>query len=274
MTESPHPFPASTAGADTLFVRESGVGHPVVLLHAFPLSSRMWAAHHDGLISDSCRLITPDLRGAGRTPLGPDAPDLDVCADDVAALLDAAGLDRAVVGGVSMGGYVALAFARRHPERLSGLVLADTKAAADTEEARANRLRIAETLEREGTTRVLLENVPNLVGETTRRQRPDTLAEIEAMVRETPARGAAWAQRAMAARPDSGPGLARVEVPALVLVGEEDTITPPEHAGELAEALPNALLETVPQAGHLAAVEDPRAFAGHVVRFVAALGED
>src|SRR2546423_12564964 len=109
-----------------LYVRASGTGVPLVLLPAFPLNSAMWLAQREAL-SDICRVITPDFRGFGGSPLGVDEPSLDAFADDVARLLDARELDRVVLGGLSMGGYVAMAFVRRHPDRLRGLVLADTK---------------------------------------------------------------------------------------------------------------------------------------------------
>src|SRR5437763_4216827 len=122
-----------------LYVRESGTGVPLVLLHAFPLNAAMWLAQREGL-ADTCRVVTPDFRGFGGSPLGLDEPSLDVCADDIVNWLDKHELDRVVLGGLSMGGYVAMAFVRRHRDRLRGLILADTKASGDPEAGRANRL--------------------------------------------------------------------------------------------------------------------------------------
>ncbi|MGW2547033.1 alpha/beta fold hydrolase, partial [Kitasatospora sp. NPDC001574] len=141
-------------------VRESGTGTPLVLLHAFPLNAAMWSSQLDelpGPTGDEARVIAPDQRGFGGTVLGTDEPSLDAVADDVALLLDAAGVDRAVLGGLSMGGYVALAVARRHPDRLAGLLLANTKATADTEAARANRERIASAVLARNSVRLLLD---------------------------------------------------------------------------------------------------------------------
>lgn len=141
-------------------VRESGTGTPLVLLHAFPLNASMWSAQLDGLpgtTGHEARVLAPDQRGFGGTELGTGEPSLDAVADDVALLLDAAGIERAVIGGLSMGGYVALAFARRHPRRMAGLLLANTKATADTDTARANRERIAGAVLARDSVRLLLD---------------------------------------------------------------------------------------------------------------------
>ncbi len=244
---------------------------PVVLLHAFPLSSRMWQPLADAL-GPSLQLVTPDFRGAGEVPLGDGPPSLDVLADDVAALLDSRGVQRAVVGGLSMGGYVALAFARRHPERLAALVLADTRTGADTEAARQSRLEMAETLVREGTPRVLVEeSLPGLLGDTTKRSRPDVVAFVRELVSSASPATAAWWQRAMAARADSHAVLDSLDVPVLVLVGAEDTLTPPAGASAMAEAARLARLVVLPGAGHLSAIETPAEFAAELAAFVGPL---
>jgi len=242
---------------------------PVVLLHAFPLSAAMWAAQRDAL-AGSCTVLTPDQRGFGGRPLGDDVPSLDVVADDVAGLLDAAGLDRVVLGGLSMGGYVAMAFLRRFAGRVAGLVLADTKASADPAPARENRERIARTVLAERSPRVLVEEVlPGLVGETTARSRPDVLSRVRALVEAAEPESVAWAQRAMAAREDSFDTLRASNVPALVIVGEEDRLTTLDDARAMAEALPNGRLLTVARAGHLTAMEDPAEFTAILRGFLA-----
>jgi pimeloyl-ACP methyl ester carboxylesterase len=254
-----------------LHVRESGAGIPLVLLHAFPLSSTMWLDVRNDL-AGGARVITPDLRGFGGSGLGDDEPSLDHMADDVAALLDRFGLDRVVLGGLSMGGYVSMAFLRRHPARVAALVLADTKAGADPEPARANRERIAAALDAEGTARVLLDDVlPTLCGGTTVRARPLVIGRVRALVEATPPAAAAWAQRAMAARPDSIETLQATDVPALVLVGDEDSLVDEPTARELTDALPQGRLVTLPGSGHLSAVETPEPFAAAVSSFVSGL---
>src|SRR3954469_15908446 len=161
------PARSNVAVVVALHTRDTGSGRPLVLLHAFPLSSAMWLAQREGL-ANGWRVITPDLRGFGGSPMADDEPSLDVAADDVAALLDGLGLDRVVLGGLSMGGYVAMAFLRRHADRVGGLVLADTKAGADSPEGRANRERIAAAVLDDPESTVLVDQVlPTLLGPTT-----------------------------------------------------------------------------------------------------------
>lgn len=249
-----------------LYHRDSGDGLPVVLLHAFPLSSAMWLAQREALAS-RYRLITPDQRGFGGSPLGDDQPSLDRVADDVAALLDLKRIDRAVIGGLSMGGYVAMAVWRRHRDRVRALVLADTKAGADSPETRSNRERIAAAVTGEPGPGVLLDEVlPTLVGPTTVRERQLVYGRVRGFVQTAPPLAVAWAQRAMAARPDSTADLAAVDVPALVVVGEEDTLSPPAESEAIVGLLSAGRLVRIPRAGHLSAIEEPD-------RFTAALGE-
>jgi pimeloyl-ACP methyl ester carboxylesterase len=254
-----------------LYTRDVGGGTPLVLVHAFPLSSAMWLAQREGLAT-RFRVLTPDLRGFGGSPLGADEPSVDTMADDLAALLDAKGIDRAIIGGLSMGGYVTLAFCRRHPDRLLGVVLADTKATEDAKAAREARLRMAERLETEQNVGVLLDDLlPRLVGPTTMRHRALVYGRVRGLVQSTPPLAAAWAQRAMAARPDSVGALAGFRTPTLVLHGAEDAIITEDDARALTDALPNAELIVIPGSGHLTAVEQPELFNDAVAEFGAAL---
>lgn len=254
-----------------LYSRETGAGLPLVLLHAFPLSSVMWLEQREGL-SDGCRVITPDLRGWGGSPLGDDEPSIEAMADDVAAFLDAKNIDAAVIGGMSMGGYVAMSFLRRHPGRMLGLILADTKASADAEPARANRERIAARTLADGSPEVLLEDVfPGLLGRTTKQRRALVSGRVRGLVQAAPPPAAAWSQRAMASRPDSFDVLRTARVPALVVVGEEDQLSPVADAEAMAGALPDARMVTIPEAGHLSAVEQPEQFNAAVREFLAAV---
>ena len=253
------------------YVIEAGRGPAVVLLHAFPLNASMWSVQREGL-GATHRVVCPDQRGFGGTMLGHDEPSLDDVADDVAAMLDARKVDTCVLGGLSMGGYVAMAFLRRHPERVSALVLADTKAGADSPEAAANRHRIADAVIEAGNASLLLDEVlPVLVGTTTKERRPLVHGRVKALVERAPAFAVAWAQRAMAARPDSFDTLRAVRVPTLVVVGEEDTLSPPADAQAMADAVEGARLVTIPEAGHLTAVEAPEAFNAAVAAFLAGL---
>ncbi|MGK4583015.1 alpha/beta fold hydrolase [Kitasatospora sp. HPMI-4] len=242
--------------------RENGTGTPLVLLHAFPLSARMWEAQLEllpGLSGDAARVLTMDQRGFGAAELGEEEPSLDLIADDVARLLDAAGIDRAVVGGLSMGGYVAMAFARRHGDRLSGLLLADTRATVDSGQVRANRERIARTVLARDSVRLLAEEKieEGLLGPGTD---PELVARVRKMIAESAPRAVAWAQRAMAARGDSLDTLASVTVPSAVIVGEFDALAPLDEARLMADVLPDAHLTVIPSVGHLSSLEAPETF--------------
>lgn len=228
---------------------------PLVLLAPFPFDSRVLAPLR-AAVGDR-PLETPDLGFAG-------PPSLDVLADQVVADLDARGVQRACVGGVSMGGYVALAVLRRYPERLAGLVLIDTKSTADTEQARANRLAVADRADR-GERPDPASTVAGMISPTTRNRRPEVVRALTDLVADQPVATIAWRQRAMAARPDSSAALAAADIPVLVVVGSDDTLTPPELAAEMAAGARQSTLREIPRAGHLAAAEDPAATAEVIV---------
>lgn len=237
-----------------------GTGTPLVLLHAFPLDARMWADVVALLPGDE-PVLAVDLPGLGAAAAHPlPEPSLEAAADAVADALTRAGHRRAVVAGLSMGGYVALALAERHPDLVVGLGLLDTKAVADADEARANRLRVADAVEAAGTVDAVLPMAADLLGAAAR-TRVGVVARVEGWIAAQPPAGVAWSQRAMAARPDR---LAVLEAfrgrPALVLVGEEDRPTPVAEARRTADAL-GVEPVVVPGAGHLTAVEDPAAVA-------------
>ena len=233
-------------------VEQRGTGTPVVLLHAFPLSSALFDALGE---LPGYRLVLPDLRGFGATALGDDAPALGSMADDVVALLDRLELDRVVVGGVSMGGYVTMVLMRRAPGRLAGVVLIDTKASADSPEARAGGVAMAEAVVEVG--RSALDPMASaLLGATTLEQRPEVVAQVSAWLDEADPHAIAWAQRAMAERPDSNATLSGAGIPGAVLVGDEDALAPQAEARAMAQAL-GCGTRVVPDAGHLAVTENP-----------------
>ncbi|MEU3624197.1 alpha/beta hydrolase [Amycolatopsis coloradensis] len=228
---------------------------PLVLLHAFPVDARMWDPVRAPL-SERLRLITPDQRGLGRSPL-PETdrePDLDDAARDVVALLDRLELDKVVLGGCSMGGYLTMAVLRVAPERVGGLVFIDTKATADTPEAAQTRHDLAARVEVEGTGWLPETLTPGLLAE---KAAPEVSERLRELITTQPPSGIAWAARAMAARPDSAGTLRSANVPALVVVGEEDRLTPLDAANTLVETLPDATLVVLPEAGHLTPLEDP-----------------
>jgi pimeloyl-ACP methyl ester carboxylesterase len=249
---------------------DMGSGVPLVLLHAFPVDSRMWDQVRDPL-AERTRVITPDQRGLGRSPL-PDeagAPSMDAVADDVLALLDQLGLERVVLGGSSMGGYAAMAALRKAPHRVSGLLLIDTRPDADDDDRRAGRLASAERVEREGTAWLADTVLPGLLASGTPDVRPDLVAWLRALIIAQPAAGVSWAQRAMAARPDSTGVLRSFGGPALVLVGERDVLSPPKLAREMARLLPAGELVELRGCGHLSPIEAPGEVAAVIVGWLA-----
>jgi pimeloyl-ACP methyl ester carboxylesterase len=229
----------------------------LVLLHAFPFDSRMFDSVRADL-SAAATMLTPDLRGFGSgPPLGDATPDLALLADDVVDAMDAAGMHRAVLGGVSMGGYVALALLRRHPERVKGLVLVDTRSGPDDAAAVERRQGVAARADGGD-----VASGPDAIAPLVAAGSSDDIrATLAAIADSVPAATIAWAQRAMAGRPDSTAVLAAASVPVLIVVGEDDAVTPPAAAHEMAAAARDAELVEVPGAGHLTPAEDPGGFA-------------
>lgn len=257
---------ARIAGAEIAY-EVRGSGPVLVFLHAFPLGLFMWDAQAEALAAQHT-VVRFDCRGFGASPPGDGLLTMERIADDAAALLDHLGLSRAVVAGCSMGGYAALAFARRHPDRLRGLVLQDTRAGADAEEARRARAELAERVLREGAAAAAEAFLPRLVGETTRRENPELVERLRAAILSTSPRGIADALAGLAARADSTPFLREIRVPTLVVCGAEDVITPPSEAESIQRAVPGARLEVVPRAGHLANLERPEAYEAVLRRFL------
>lgn len=252
---------------------DQGTGPVVVLLHAFPLDSSMYR-HQMGALSDQFRVIAPDLPGFGESAVSAGLT-VDAIADVAAELLDHLGVnERVVVGGVSMGGYVALAFTRLYPQRVRALVLADTKADPDDEEGRANRDRMIQLATDQGAGAVIDQILPKMLGPGTAASQPQVAQFVRATGARQKAEGIAAALRALRDRPDARPGLAHISFPTLVLVGEEDAITPPDKARELAENIPNARLVTISDAGHLSNLENPTAFTNALREFLDGLPAD
>jgi len=248
----------ATIGGAELEHEVEGSGPAVLLLHAFPLGLFMWEPQVAALAATH-RVVRFDARGFGGSPAGEGPLTMEAIADDGAALLDHLGIEKAVVAGCSMGGYAALAFVRRHPRRLAGLVLLDTRAGADTEEAKANRAALAAKVLAAGASAAVEAFLPKLLGETTQREQPQLAARLRERILATSPQGIANALHGLAARADSRDVLATIAVPTLVLVGAEDVLTPPSEAEALAAAIPGARLAVIPGAGHLANLENPRA---------------
>jgi 3-oxoadipate enol-lactonase len=229
---------------------------PVVFLHAFPLGSVMWQSQVAALAGR--KVLTPNFPGFGGRP--PGGTSLDDFADAVVADMDAAGIERAVVVGLSMGGYVAFRLLARSPERVSALVLADTKATADDEATRAKRTDQADRLRREGVGWLVDAMTPVLLGKTTLAERPTVVAAVRDMIAGADPEGVARALMAMRDRPDSTPDLVNIAVPVLAIVGDEDQVTPAPGARQIAEGVADGRLVVIPKAGHLANLEAAPAF--------------
>ncbi len=231
-----------------------GDGPPVVLLHPFPVNRRFWLPTAE-MLAARYRLVLPDLRGHGESGAGIGPATMEKHAADLVRLCDRVGVGRAVFAGVSIGGYILFEFWRRSRERISALIFADTRAAADTEEGRSGRLKSAEDVEQRGPIPFIDGMVPKLLGETTRSNRPDLVEAARKMMLQSKVAGIAAVLRGMAERPDSIATLKTINVPALVLNGAEDTLTGEADATVIHHGIAGSRLEIIPQAGHYAAFE-------------------
>lgn len=253
---------------------DHGIGLPVIFLHAFPLNRQMWAGEIQALLQDQrYRLIALDWRGFGESevassPVKPVISTMVMLADDVAGLMDALGIQQAVLCGLSMGGYAAFAFARKYPERLSGLILADTRPGSDTPDARANRENVARLAESQGPGAIADLQLPRLLSDYTRQHHPEVEARVRQLIDTATPQGIAAASRGMAARADATDLLAHISCPTLVIVGEEDALTPPSTARNYAAQIPGAQLVVIPHAGHLSNLEQPQAFIQAIRQFL------
>lgn len=255
-------------GLDLHHRDSGGEGMPVVLIHGFPFDSDLWDPQFAEL-SARYRLVAPDLRGFGRSspPTSRDGYTIGAFADDVAALLDHLEVPHVVLVGLSMGGYIAFEFLRHHPQRVSGLVLADTRADADTDEVRARRTRQQRQVEDVGTNELTETMIEGLLSETTRRAAPEVVAHLRAVMDQRPE---AWigGLEAMKLRHDSTDLLSEITVPALIVVGEHDAIAPPDVARAMSDRIPGGRLVVVEGAGHVANLEAPREFNAALTTFL------
>lgn len=260
---------ALTLAGRHLRYQEAGAGRPLILLHAFPLSSDLFRPQLDAP-PPGVRLIAPDLRGLGGSAAAPPARAVEEHAADIIDLMNALGLDRAIIGGVSMGGYVTFAALRRAPLRVAGLILADTRPEADGPVARAGRAQMREALAARGAAAVADAMIPRLLGATTQRERPELPAEVRAMIERNRPEGIDDAIESLLTRPDSTPLLASITCPTLVICGEEDALTDVEVHTRMHQAITGSTLAVVPRAGHLSSLEQPAAWNGAVAQFLEA----
>jgi len=252
----------------TLHYSEAGTGTPIVLLHGFPLSSEIWRAQRSGL-SDRWRVITPDLRGHGKTPAPDGAYSMEAMAQDLLALFDSLRIPKAIVLGHSMGGYVTLAAAKIAPERLLAVGLVASQAAADTEEARQGRFKTIEKVAAEGNTVVAAAMIPRLFAPGAD---PRIVDVARQMILNTPRAAIIGTLQAMAARENTEAVLAKMKVPVLLLAGEHDQIIPLVKSQSLAAAVPGAKLVVIEKVGHMPMLEDPARTTAEIGEFLRTSG--
>ncbi len=253
----------------TLHFLDEGDGPPLLLLHAFPLHAEQWRPQLEAFRGE-LRIIAPDLRGFGGSSADPQGATVQMSdfADDALALLDHLGIEEVALGGVSMGGYVALALLRTEPSRVRALVLSDTQMSADDEAGKQKRSETAQALGTRGI-QVLAESMPQKL--LAQPPQPELDARIRGWISQTSAEAAAAATRGMRERTDARDILARYAGPLLVVVGEHDGITPLAKAQEMADLVKGSTLKVIPGAGHLPNLERPDAFNEALRSFLAPL---
>ena len=254
---------------DILPYTDRGRGDPVVFLHGFPLDRRIWDAQAAKL-SDHHRVLAPDLRGFGQSRRS-DPFTIESLADDTHLFLEQLAASPCVLAGLSMGGYVALAYARKYPEDLRGLILVDTKAEADTPQAKEGRAKMIDLARTSGAKAVAEEMLPKMLSNATQQNRPDVVKTLRAMMGDCSPQAIEYALAAMRDRPDRTPELPGIKTPTLIIVGESDAITPPEVAERMQKAIPGATREVIRGAGHMAPLEQPEQVNRAIERFMASL---
>jgi 3-oxoadipate enol-lactonase len=246
--------------AMTLAYEDRGAGSPLVLVHGHPFNRSLWAPQVEYVSRGEWRVIAPDLRGYGETTVVPGTTTLETFARDIAGLLDQLELGKVVLAGVSMGGQIGLEFHRLFPDRLLGLVLADTSAQAETESGKKIRIEMAERLLREGMGPYADEVLPKMVSPANIRALPAVAEQVLGMMRSTSPEGASAALRGRAERPDYVDMLSRIDVPTLIVVGQDDEFTPVADAELMHRRIRRSRLAVIEGAAHLPNLERPRAF--------------
>lgn len=254
-----------------LTFEEHGEGKPFVLLHAFPLSNKMWQPQIEALAAENCRLILPDLRGFGESHNFSDINTMGEMACDISELLEMLKIERAIIGGLSMGGYVTFNFLKRFPEKAAALVLCDTSAGSDSEESRESRFTLIEQIETEGAQALIDEMLPKLVCENTKQNKQELVNKIEKMFSEVNPQAAIAALRGMAQRKDNSDLLNQISLPTLLIFGKEDKVTNLMTAENLSNKIPNSKLVIIEDAGHYSNLEQPEIFNMALVDFIKAV---
>lgn len=255
----------------TIGYADEGSGEPLVLVHGHPFDRSMWRPQIEHFSRAGWRVIAPDLRGYGESSVVPGKTPLETFVRDVVSLLDHLGIERFVLGGLSMGGQIVMEFYRLFPDRIRGMVLADTFAAAETDEGRTARNQMADRLLAEGMSGYAHEVLSKMVSPRTIESQPDVARHVLGMMTATHPEGAAAALRGRAERPDYTELLSRISVPVLVVVGTEDEYTPVSEARDIHERVPDATLAVIEQAAHMPNLERVDEFNAVLAEFLAAL---
>ena len=247
---------------------EHGDGYPVILLHAFPLSRQMWKQQFESLNKAGYRVIAPDLRGFGESTNFADINSMEAMAHDVAELTNDLKIEKAVIGGLSMGGYVAFNFFRLFPHKTAALILCDTNSAADTDEKRASRLDMIEKIEEKGSQALIEEMLPSLVSEYTKTKNSVLMNALAQMFEATDRQALIAALRGLAERESHDELLKSIDVPTLLIFGEEDSITDFEVARCLKNRISRSRLFIIENAGHYSNLEQPEQFNAVMLNFL------
>lgn len=244
-----------------------GIGPAVVLIHGYPFNRSLWNEQTEAL-SSGYRVVTPDLRGFGESDSSEGPATMDRMAQDVVKLMDHIGIDQAVIAGLSMGGYVALAFIKQFPSRVRALVLADTRAQADTEEAKQTRSQQADKALAEGMAGIADGMLPKLLTPETVSKRPEVVKRVRDMMLKTKPQGAASALLGMAERDDQTEFISTIAVPTMILVGREDAITPVADSEQMKSKIAPSHLVVIENAGHVSNLEQPEGFNFALLKFL------
>ncbi len=256
-------------GDARLHVEDQGAGPPLLLVHGFPLDHSMWK-HQIRQFAGKYQVIAPDLRGFGGSDIPHETVSMDDFADDLVTLLDGLHVEKAVFCGLSMGGYIGFRFAERYPERLTGLILCDTRAVPDSAEAAAGRETTAQMVLTAGMAQLSQTMLQKLFAPATLKANTDEVVAMREVMENAHPEGVAAALRGMAIRPDSTALLSHIKVPTLVIVGEHDAISPPDEMETIAKAIPGAEFLQVPAAGHMAPLEQPEPVNEAIAQFLEA----
>lgn len=250
---------------------DRGNGLPLVLIHGFPLCRKMWRPQAEALARAGCRVITPDLRGFGESGFSSRMVSMDIYADDVAALMDHLGIDRAVVGGMSMGGYVLLNLLERYPDRVAAPIFISTKAGGDDDAGKAKRTALAEACSAQGIQPVAEVFRNLLFAPATLTDNPELVDEVFGWIKATSPHGAAAGLIAMRDRKDYVALLGSINQPTLVIGADQDQAIPVENSRIIAEGLPDAELCILQGGGHMVNLEQPAGFNEAILEFLARL---